>query len=99
MIIACLDDLGQEDFIKNNPEKAVYISDSLDLDSYIAKIKEEQQNILKQKLIFVSPDKRQALRDNNIRYFAAYKMGKEVEETNHIRLQKDETIEDRFGSR
>ena len=99
MIIACLGDLGQKEFIENNPEKAIYISDTLDLDSYIAKIKNEQEDVLNKKLIFVSPDKRQALRDNNIRYFAAYKMGEEVEEINHIRLRKDETIEDRFGNR
>lgn len=89
MIISCLDDFGQNEFAKKVKDVTI-IDDSLDLNEFIEAVKKANKEY---KYVFVSPEKRQILRDNNIRYYAAYEKTTSLDdEINHIRLNSGQKI-------
>ncbi len=96
MVIICLDNLEQDKFVDVCSKYAVKIDDSLPLDEYIKAIEEANK---KKNYVFVSSDKREFLKENNIRYYVAYKKDREVDdEKNHMRFDKDEKIYDKLGN-
>ncbi len=95
MIITCLDNLEENKFVENHPDKAV-IAENSSLDDYITYLKSLDD---KYSYVFVPSDKRNLLKENNIRYYAAFFKNSETpDEKNQLRFDKGQTFSSKIGA-
>ena len=92
MIIACIDNLNEKEFVKRHPDKAIIAKD-LPLDEYIENIKKLDD---KYDYVFTSAPSANIFEKENIRYFAAVKKSTSSQAKNLIRFDENETFVDKF---